>query len=127
MVDIQLEKKEQHGLISQDWTIKNSDLQLISDSNELAQNLKIRLQFIHGEWFLDITAGTAYFEKIFHKNLDIAEVNREFKRVILSTEGVTDLVAFDADYNTKKRTYTVTFRVNTIYGELTVDDLHIGV
>ena len=50
-----------------DLLLENFDLQLVEGRDQIAQNLMIRLRFILGEWFLDITAGIPYYDDFFIK------------------------------------------------------------
>lgn len=59
-----------------------------------------------GEYFLDATAGTAWFQSILGKSSrDIAEAN--IKQGILGTRGVMAISRFEMNTDTKKRRFTV--------------------
>lgn len=105
--------------LTYDLKIGKQDLSLATESDELAQHLGIRLRFIQGEWFLDTTTGIPFFESIWIKNPDINFVDDVLKSAILETDGVTELIEFESTFDNLQRTYTVTFKANTIYGEVT--------
>lgn len=105
-----------------DLEVSAFDLQLIDQSEYLAQKLKIRLLFIYQEWFLDTALGVPYFEQIWVKTPDIPKIETILKATILETEGVTELLAFSTDLDRAARRLTVEFTVNTIYGPLTLTE-----
>lgn len=66
---------------------------LTSDlGTEVAQRLFVRFNFFLGEWFLDTTEGTPWFEYIFTKGPNDQVVRTVLASVIRSTEGVTALL-----------------------------------
>jgi hypothetical protein len=62
------------------------------------QLLRSRLRTFLGEWFLDITEGTPYFEDIFKKNPDFAIVLEAFKTRILGTDGIDSIDSYEMDF-----------------------------
>jgi len=128
MVDFAVVQKSSNGVSWQDQLIENRDIAMVSGKDELRQYLMIRLKFIFGEWFLDTTKGVKYYEEVFIKNPDIATIDREFKRTILKTDGITELIEFKSSYNRSERKYYLAFKANSNYGELIFDNtLLIGV
>jgi len=110
-----------------DWELTaDSDLKIADNVDwivtaefELQQRLKTRLRFFYGEWYRNITEGIDYYGKIFIKNPDYALVAQEFRKQILLTEGVTEILDFEmAQIKTSDRSLEVTFTVQSIY----VDD-----
>jgi hypothetical protein len=117
-VDFEFEKTtDSNGLRRQDVKVDNRDISVLSDSNEIDQNIRIRLQFYKGEWFLDTEAGVPYFEDILIKNPDLIEVDRIFKVAILEAPEVDRITEFSSSFDSSNRTYSVTFRAVSIYGE----------
>ena len=124
MLDFKLSySTDVNGIKSQDLAVEQKDLVIINDSDELTQHIKIVLQFIQGEWFLDTTAGVDYFGKIWVKNPDISEINREIKRKVLQIEGVKSFISYSSEYRSSERSFFVNFRVNTIYGDVDINDV----
>lgn len=117
MIDLKFDK------ITHDLAIESSDLRFVEGRDEMLQNLKIRLLFIGGEWFLDTEAGVPYFDEVWIKNPDPALVDDIFKSVILETEGIVDLVEFNSEYNTLTRKYTLSFKANSIYGQVSLEEV----
>jgi hypothetical protein len=76
--------------------------------NEVAQRLRVRFEFWRGEWFLDLDAGTPFFEHILKKGPSDAIIRSIFSQVILGTEGVDALTKFAYSVS-RTREMTVTF------------------
>lgn len=86
----------------------------VSDSAEVAQHVSTRLKFFLGEWFLDENAGTPWYQSIFVKPADLAQIEINIKNRILQTGGVTDLVTFNMRYS--PRELVVDFTYTDEYG-----------
>ena len=93
------------------------------DTAQIAQAIRVRLQFFLTEWFLDITAGTPWYESVFVKPANIPQIENIIKDRILQTEGVVNLESFDMSYTQLKsgeippRTLSITFTYVDIFGE----------
>jgi len=103
-----------------DLLIANFDLSIVDGLDQIRQKLQIRLQFFYGEWYLDTTQGVKYFDEIFIKNPTLARIQSILKSVITDTPGVNELLSMTCDLDKTKRQLSVTFTVNTIYGDLTM-------
>lgn len=99
-----------------DLAFKDNDLVLVSGSEQLVQNLKIRLRFFLGEWFLDITKGLPFYEDILVKNPNLPDIDNIIKAQITETEDVTELLEYVSDYDPVLRTYSIQFKVRSIFG-----------
>ena len=110
MIDLELDS-------TNDLVIENYDLALLTEANQVAQNIQIKLQMFQGEWFLDITAGLPYYESILVKNPDGAEIDAIIKSEILAVEGVNELLEYSAEFDENNpRWLNVTFTVDTDFG-----------
>lgn len=118
MIDIGLDP------ITNDLEIVGFDLVLVKDLDQVAQNLGIRLAFIFGEWFLDITAGIPYYEDFFKKAPNQIQIESVLKEEIVNTRGVNEILAFSTNYDppgSPARTFAVSFQVNTVAGNLQIE------
>jgi hypothetical protein len=97
------------------------------NADHLAQKLRSKLQLVQGESQLDVTAGIAYFTDIFVKPVNLPGVASIFKSEIINTEGVNELLRFDYDLDTTQRELTIGFSINTIYGDLNINNLTINI
>lgn len=116
MKDIALDR------LTGDLYLKNFDLQLVEGRDQIAQNLMIRLRFILGEWFLDITAGIPYYDDFFIKAPNQILIESVLKEEILDTHGVNQILSFTSNFNARRRIYSVTFSVITTQGEITLTE-----
>ena len=103
-------------LDSETGDIITSGVQFIGDKEEVAQTINTRLRLFLGEYFRDIKDGTAYWEIIFNKNAPPQLRDSEIKRRIAETEGVTQVLTFESNYDINSRNYTVKAEVLSVYG-----------
>ncbi len=101
-----------------DWNISGGDLTLVSDGPAILQALIIALEFFKGEWFLDEEAGLPYFQDVLVKNPDPNVLQSVFRTAILDVPGVLAINELTLLFDTAARTFAVTFRVSTDFGEL---------
>lgn len=81
-----------------------------------AQGLKHRLRMFLGEYFLDISDGTPWFQSVLGKApQDIAEVN--IKERILSAPDVVGLTGFDFETDSNERSITIKSEVLDVNNE----------
>ena len=76
-----------------DIFVAESDLVLTTDENFIVQSLKIRLQFILNEWFLDTFAGLPYPTVIFERGTNLSTIYSLYRNEILNTVGVKEIVS----------------------------------
>lgn len=106
----------------------DGSLKLVSDGAEVVQHIRSRLQFFKGEWFLDTNAGVPYFEEIFTKPVNLANIESIFKTKILETPGVSKLTEFTMDYESgANRELVIRFSAETIYGYIDREEVSINV
>ncbi len=95
--------------LDHDLDFSTGDLDLLEGAEAVAQNLRIRLQFFLGEWFLDFRQGMPYFEKILVKNPGTNVVRSIIRKTVTSTPGVLALIALNTTYEGTIRKLTVAF------------------
>lgn len=103
MIDIALDPS------TGDLVFENFDLALVSDVDQVAQNLAIRLRFIEGEWFLNIFAGIPYYQYFFIKNPNQIQVETFLKDEISGTNGIQQITSFSSDFDGQSRKFIVNF------------------
>lgn len=90
-------------------------VQLVTGPAYTRQAIDIRLGFFLGEWFLDVTKGIPYFERIFVKQKDAkAKIDAIFKDAILGTPTVNSFLAFTSTLI--NRAYRCDWKVDTDFG-----------
>jgi len=110
-----------------DLSIIDNDLVLVNTSEQMVQNLKIRLRFFLGEWFLDTTQGLPLYESILVKNPNLPDIDNIIKAEIIDTEDITEILEYNSDYDKVARTYTISFKVRSIYGQSDLLSTSFGV
>lgn len=121
MIDIALDQDKN------DLIIENFDFVLFDEIDQISQNLSIRLKFILGEWFLDITQGVPYFQEFFIKNPNQIHIESILKQEIVQTLGIRELTSFEADFDKQKRIFSVTFGAKAITGEEILKEMELPV
>lgn len=111
-----------------DLIIEGGQLKLVLDGAEAIQHVRTRLQFYLEEWFLDIKSGTPYFQQIFTKPANLANIESIFKSRILNTPEVERLLEFSMDYEgNSTRKLTVSFSAETSFGVIDNEKVTINV
>lgn len=113
MVDIALNAS------SHDIIIKDGDFLLVDNAERVAQQIKVKLLTLLGEWFLDTTWGVPYLEYILIKQPNQELIRQILSEQISSVDGVKSLNAFEMEYHVKNRALIVKYEVSTEYGLIT--------
>lgn len=90
-----------------------------TQSEIVAQRLKITLSTFLGEWFLDTTIGVPYFQQIFGKGRSKAAVDVIFQRIIAADPGVIEIREFSSVIDNQGRGYEMVFTVRVADGTIT--------
>lgn len=104
-----------------DLVLTGGDLVLVADGAAIRQEADIRLQFLLGEWFLDISAGLPFFQNILVKSPNLSAIRSIFHDEILAVDGITTVKTLDLDFNRSTRTLKVSWTADTDFGELSSD------
>ena len=110
MSDIQIDT------VTEDIELVGNDFVLTEGVDAISQHLSQRLKTFLNEWFLDNRIGVPYFEHVLKKNFDPVIVDTVFKKEIINTPGVLELLAFNADLDKVARTLQITFKARTSEG-----------
>lgn len=105
-----------------DLAIENNDLVLVDGLDAIAQDLRCRLQFFLGEWFLDQRIGMPYFQQILGAKPRLPVIKEIFRKAIMSTPGVLGLNDLSVDYEGTGRSISVAFKARTDTGILTFEE-----
>lgn len=109
-----------------DIIIEDGSIKRVSDFAETVQHVRTRLLFYRGEWFLNTEAGVPYFDQIFTKPVNLANIESILKTTILTTPGITKLLQFSMDYEgASNRRLSVSFSAETEYGD--IDNLKVTI
>ncbi len=111
-----------------DLIIRAGQFRLVEESAEAIQHIRTRLQFYLEEWFLDLNSGTPYFQQIFTKPVNLANIESIFKVRILNTPEILRLINFALDYEGgSERKLTVSFSAETTFGVINNEQVTINV
>ncbi len=110
-----------------DLVIQGGQLKVVEDGAETVQHVRTRLQFYLEEWFLDLQSGTPYFQEIFTKPVNLANIESIFKSRIINTPEVEILTEFSMEYEgDSKRKLTVSFSAETTFGLINNQEVTIN-
>ena len=106
-----------------------SDLSWTYGIDAVVQSCRIALQLFQGEWFLDLDAGIPYWEGILGRKpaTAIAIARDEFRRELLETAGVLEVLKLEVKYVGATRLLTIQWQVRTELGETPIDTLDLEV
>jgi hypothetical protein len=92
---------------------------LINSPACVAQSVLTRLKLWQGQWFLDLTAGTPWLQKVLgktsKKTYDLA-----IRARVLGTQGVTAITNYSSTLDPATRVLTVSIDIMTQFGPATV-------
>lgn len=93
---------------------------LVDTPEGVAQAILTRLRLQSGEWFLDLDEGTDYAHAILGYGTQGLR-DLEVQSRILGTPGVKEILEYSSAFDPSRRFFTVVARVDTLYGEVTID------
>ena len=114
-------------IFTHDMVYNNYDEQLVTGADQVAQNIKTRLLWVKGEWFLDTTLGTIDFTVLATKASVKAMVDAAIKATIKDTPEVNTILSYSSTLDGKSRVLQVTFSADTRYGPVTSNTIRISV
>lgn len=92
---------------------------LINSPEAVGQAIQTRLMLLQGEFSLDKTQGMPWLTKVVGYNTETS-YDSVIRSEIADTQGVLSIVSYFSSLNRQTRALTVTCRVQTIYGEITI-------
>ena len=95
-----------------DMVLDGGDIKFATEDNIIKQRLTLRLQFLYEEWFLNTLSGLPYTQFIFTKASSLDEIYALFRKHILATRGVEDIVTLELTPSSGDRGLRVDFSVN---------------
>lgn len=110
-----------------DFDLTEGRLSLITTQQELtAQRLSIKLRTYRGEWYLDLSEGIPYFQRIFKRSSNAKAVaDTIFKNEINNDDGVISLNSFTSQLS-NTGVYSLSFNVTTVSGDIVTVEQNIN-
>ena len=91
----------------------------IDSAQGVAQVAKTRLMLWLGQWFLNQSDGTPWYEDVLGFNTQNLR-DAAIRARLAGTPGVTAILAYQSQLNQQTRAFTVEATLATIYGQTTV-------
>ena len=98
--------------------IENQDLGIVYGIESIRQHLRQRFQFFRGEYPHDLTRGIPYHDEFFKKNPNPIVIDTILKDVILTTQGIIELLSFTMEVINSERFLDINFKAMTDDGIL---------
>lgn len=114
MKDIALDRQT-HGL-SLKLTPYGHDLQDVDQIAQTAQQIKIGLLTLLGEWYQDTSKGVPYFTEIMSKAPQARAIESIFRQRIMAVSNVRRITKLEMSLDQKQRYLQVSFECATIWG-----------
>jgi hypothetical protein len=92
------------------------DLRVVENREQIAQQMKIGLLTLLGEWYQDTTKGIPYFQKIMIKGPDKTAIESIFRQRIMEVPGAKAVTKLVLDVEQRTRYLQVTYECDTLYG-----------
>jgi hypothetical protein len=93
------------------------DLVLSTGVQAVAQEIRIKLDWLRGEWEFDPSLGVPYFENLLGQKFNESTIRQEINAQLLSVEGVKTVDRLNVFFNRATRTVEVQFLATTIFGD----------
>lgn len=94
----------------------------VNKPQTVAQAVQTRLLLLQGEWFLDTTVGVPYSTEVLGTNTRNT-YDTAIRTCILDTQGVVQITDYFSSFNSATRALTITATIDTIYGEITIQQV----
>ncbi|MDH4281374.1 MAG: hypothetical protein OEV36_01860 [Myxococcales bacterium] len=95
---------------SGDLDLTGHRLHIVRDEAAIEQNLRVRLLFFLGEWFLDRSQGIPYYRDVYVKAPNLLLLRHLFRTAILSTTGISLVESLDITLDKQSRKMNLSFR-----------------
>lgn len=94
------------------------DLILTTGSEEIKQNIRIRLRFFQGEWFLNTDIGIPYFRSFFIKNPNLALIRSIIREAVEGVPKIQSVTKVNTEIMTGSRELKVNIEATTDLNEI---------
>lgn len=99
-----------------DLAVESGDLQFVTDGTEVAQNWRVRMYWLLGEWYYNQNLGLPWLQQMFRQSVTPIQKRQLIIDTTLSTPGVVSIREFNESI--EDRTGTLAMRIATEYNTL---------
>lgn len=100
-------------------SLTRGQLVLVQDeAQQAATEIRNKLAFVMGEYFLDTRQGVPYQVFVWKKNPDLLLVKQMFRQVFLSVQTVSEVLSLDTSLDKRTRELSFSFRVRATNGRV---------
>lgn len=94
-----------------DLALEAGQVVIIEGVQAVAQAVRMRLQFILGEWYLNQELGIDYFGEVLVAQPNMGRIRELFRREILATRGVARIISLGLSFDRTARHLTITTEI----------------
>lgn len=91
---------------------------VVEATEAIAQDIRTRLRWFKGEWFLDARTGFPWFQRVLGQKVTERVVELLLRRAILGTPGVSRLASMRVSIDRRSREFTATFSAVAVDGQV---------
>jgi len=105
-----------------DLLLVNGRFSFVSGLAAVAQDIVVTLRLFMGEWFLNLDAGTDWWNYLGEKFTDQnqTELHSEIQRVVLERPGVESMSNLSLSLASTTRVLSISFTAHTAFGDTTI-------
>lgn len=100
---------------SHDLAIENFDLQFVTGSEAIVQNVKQTLLMFKGEWFLDTQAGVPWIKEILGTKNSLSSIKAIILNAVTDVYGVEEVTNYEQTYDGTNRSLSISIEIQDIY------------
>lgn len=100
-----------------EWVISRGDFVAVAGATAVNQAIRVRVQLIRGEAYLDESKGVPYFDEIIKKDPDPLVVRSVIGQEIADVPDVVNAVGAQLEVDAATREGSISYVVDTVYSE----------
>ncbi len=101
---------------TRDIVITNGIPQLVTNTDQIAQAIRLTLLTFQGEWFVDLAFGVPWYARVLGQRFNAGQIQLTITEAILGVDGVVSITEISA-VKSGVRSALVTVKVLTTTGE----------
>lgn len=110
-----------------DIFVLGSRIAIVREGEQVVQHVRTRLLFYLEEWFLDLSAGTPWYQEVFVKPANLNNIESVIKARIATTPELSVITSFSMEVESPNtRQLLVSFSAETEYGNIDSEEIFIN-